>query len=146
MEFPLLSVYYLYNYYVVCALLFYTHHVTFPYCDCDTCDMTLSCTPSYVVSPKEKKRKVNINNDLAVLPSYDNFYRKFFSSITLFVRLLSCSSNSYCFCILLSVCEFFETKYHKVFNGPSLDFWIGIKLNLEEGIEDVGVDELGWAA
>ena len=38
---------------------------------CDTCDMTLSCTPSYIVSPKEKKKKVNINNNLAVLPSHD---------------------------------------------------------------------------
>jgi len=25
----------------------------------------------YVVSPKEKKKKRNINNDLAILPSYD---------------------------------------------------------------------------
>ena len=51
----------------------HTHHVTFPFsCDCDTCDVTLSCTPLCVVSPKEKKRKVNINNDLAVLPSHDN--------------------------------------------------------------------------
>ena len=28
MEFPLDSVHYLYNYYMVCALLFYTYHVT----------------------------------------------------------------------------------------------------------------------
>jgi len=28
MEFLLLSVYYLYNYYVVCVLLSHTHHVT----------------------------------------------------------------------------------------------------------------------
>ena len=28
MELPLDSVYYLYNYYMVCALLFYTHHIT----------------------------------------------------------------------------------------------------------------------
>jgi len=34
--------------------------------------MTLSCTLSCVVSPKEKKKKKNINNDLAVLPSHDN--------------------------------------------------------------------------
>jgi len=33
--------------------------------------MTLSCTPSYVVSPKEKEKKKNINNDLAILPSYN---------------------------------------------------------------------------
>jgi len=32
----------------------------------------LSCTPSYVVSPKQKKSKVNINNDLAILPSHDS--------------------------------------------------------------------------
>jgi len=29
MEFLLFSVYYLYNYYMVCALLSHTHHVTF---------------------------------------------------------------------------------------------------------------------
>jgi len=33
--------------------------------------VTLSHTPSCVVSPKEKKKKRNINNDLAVLPSHD---------------------------------------------------------------------------
>jgi len=35
--------------------------------------MTLSHTPSYVVSPreKEKEKKRNINNDLAILPSHD---------------------------------------------------------------------------
>jgi len=32
----------------------------------DTCDITLSHTPSYVVSPKENKKKRNINNDLAI--------------------------------------------------------------------------------
>jgi len=34
--------------------------------------MTLSCTLSCVVSPREKEKKININNDLAVLPSHDN--------------------------------------------------------------------------
>jgi len=38
---------------------------------CDSCDVTLSCTPSNVVSPKEKEKKENINNDLAILPSYE---------------------------------------------------------------------------
>jgi len=35
--------------------------------------VTLSHTPSYVVSPKEKEKekKGNINNDLAILPSHD---------------------------------------------------------------------------
>jgi len=33
--------------------------------------MTLSSTLSYIVSPKEKKRKRNINNNLAILPSHD---------------------------------------------------------------------------
>ena len=37
------SVHYLYNYYMVCALLFHTHHVTVM---CDICHMTISCTPS----------------------------------------------------------------------------------------------------
>jgi len=38
--------------------------------------MTLSYTPSYVVSPKEKdkEKKRNINNDLAILPSYDTIH------------------------------------------------------------------------
>ena len=34
--------------------------------------MTLSCTLSYVVSPREKEKKRNINNNLAVLPSHDS--------------------------------------------------------------------------
>jgi len=35
--------------------------------------VTLSHTPSYIVSPreKEKEKKRNINNDLAILPSHD---------------------------------------------------------------------------
>ena len=33
--------------------------------------MTLSLTPFYVVSPKEKEKERNINNDLAILPSHD---------------------------------------------------------------------------
>jgi len=56
MEFPLDFVYYLYNYYMVCALLPHTHHVTFLY---------------FFISPKEKEKKRNINNDLAVLPSHN---------------------------------------------------------------------------
>jgi len=71
-----------YNYYMVCVLFSHTYHMThhvtshcdFLSCDhdtCDTCDMTLSHTLSYIVSPKEKKKKRNINNNLAVLPSYD---------------------------------------------------------------------------
>ena len=61
---------------MVCILLIqllYGLYTTFPHssCDCDTCDMTLSYTPSYVVSPKRKKKKVNINNNLAILPSYN---------------------------------------------------------------------------
>jgi len=75
MTFPLFSVHYLYNYYMVSALFSHTHHVTSPYdflsCDCDTCDIILSYTPPYVVSPKEKKSKVNINNNLSILPSHD---------------------------------------------------------------------------
>jgi len=35
--------------------------------------MTLSHTPSCVVSPKEKE-KVNINNNLAVLPSHNSYH------------------------------------------------------------------------
>jgi len=49
MEFLLDSIYYLYNYYIVCALLSHTHHVT-PSYDVTlqhpnmTCDVSLSCT------------------------------------------------------------------------------------------------------
>jgi len=60
MEFPLFSIYYLYNYYMVFAPLSRTHHVTFLSCGCDlcnTCDMTPSYTSSCIVSPKEKKKK-----------------------------------------------------------------------------------------
>jgi len=65
MEFLLDFLYYLYNYYIVCALFFHTHHVTYHVTlpcdflsyDCDTCDMTLSHTPFYVVSPKEKEKE-----------------------------------------------------------------------------------------
>jgi len=39
--------------------------------DHDTCGVILSHTPSCVVSPKEKKKERNINNDLAILPSHD---------------------------------------------------------------------------
>jgi len=38
--------------------------------------MTLSHTPSYIVSPKEKEKKRNINNNLAILPSHDSTYHK----------------------------------------------------------------------
>jgi len=37
--------------------------------------MTLSCTPSYVISPKEKEKEKekerNINNNLAIFPSHN---------------------------------------------------------------------------
>jgi len=56
-KFPLFSIYYLYNYYMVCALPSHTHHVTFPSCDCDTCDVTLSYTPSCVVKKRKEKEK-----------------------------------------------------------------------------------------
>jgi len=57
---------------MVCVLLSHTyhvtHHVTVTY---DTCDVTLSHTPFSIVSPREKKRKENINNNLVVLPSHN---------------------------------------------------------------------------
>jgi len=52
MEFSFNSVHYLYNYYMVCALFL----------------VLRSCVISL-----EKKRKENINNDLAILPSHDTF-------------------------------------------------------------------------
>jgi len=60
MEFPLDFVHYLYNYYIVCALFFHTHHVihhVITPCDHDTYDMILSHTSSCVVSPKEKEKE-----------------------------------------------------------------------------------------
>ena len=47
---------------MVCALFSHTHYVTYhvtSYCDflSDTCDITLSYTPSYVVSSKKRKTK-----------------------------------------------------------------------------------------
>jgi len=47
-----------------------------------------------------------------------------------FDRLIGCSSNSYCFCVLLATFEFFETDYCKASNEPFLDFLIGVKLSL----------------
>jgi len=75
MEFPLLSIHYLYNYYMVYALL--------------------SHTPSCVVSPKEKKRKrkVNINNNLAILPSHDSIGTKAMRTLSIKVKLVSNSMN-----------------------------------------------------
>ena len=61
-EFLLDSLHYLYNYYIVCALLSYAYYVTS--CDvtlwlsviwlwlCDTCDITLSRTFFCIVSPR----------------------------------------------------------------------------------------------
>ena len=72
MEFPLDFLHYLYNYYMVCALLSHAYHVTHHVmlCDCDY--VTLSHTPFCVVSPrKRKEKKRNINNNLAVLPSHN---------------------------------------------------------------------------
>ena len=65
-EFPLDFLHYLYNYYMVCALLSHAYHVTHHVtsCDvmlwlpvmwlwlCDTCNVTLSHTPFCVVSPR----------------------------------------------------------------------------------------------
>jgi len=65
-ESPLDFLHYLYNYHMVYALLSHAYHVTHHVmsCDvmlwlsvmwlwlCDTCDVTLSCTPFCVVSPR----------------------------------------------------------------------------------------------
>jgi len=66
MEFLLFSIYYLYNYYMVCALLSHTHHVTvtMQHLWCDTFLYSFLCS-------KEKEKKRNINNNLAILPSHD---------------------------------------------------------------------------
>ena len=81
-EFLLDLLHYLYNYYMVCVLLFHAYHMTHyvTSCDvvlwlptmwlwhlwCDTFPHSLLCSKSKI---KEKKR--NINNDLAVLSSHD---------------------------------------------------------------------------
>jgi len=78
MEFPLDFLHYLYNYYMVCALFSHTYHVT-------SCDMILwlpiiwlwhlwhdTFLHSFLCSKfKRKKKKRNINNDLAILPSHN---------------------------------------------------------------------------
>jgi len=89
LQFLLDFLHYLYNYYIVCALLSHTyhviHHVTS--CDitlwhpvmwlwlvwhlwCDTFPHSLLCSKSKI---KEKKKKENINNNLVVLLSHDNY-------------------------------------------------------------------------
>jgi len=81
MEFLLDFLHYLYNYYMVCALLSHTHHVT----PCDTmwydavtsCHVTMSIwhlwydtfPHSFLCSKSKIKEKKYI--DLAVLPSHD---------------------------------------------------------------------------
>jgi len=72
MEFPLDFLHYLYNYYMVCALLSHAYHMTHHVTSCDYDYVTLSHTLFCVVSPrKRKKKKRNINNNLAILPSHD---------------------------------------------------------------------------
>jgi len=70
MELLLDFLYYLYNYYIVCALSSCAYYVTSHVIPCDmtcdilfhvtvthnTCDMTLSHTPFCVVSPRKKKK------------------------------------------------------------------------------------------
>ena len=61
MEFLLYFLHYLYNYYMVCALLSHAYHVTYHMTSCHvtvtTCDVTLSCTPFCVVSSRKRKEK-----------------------------------------------------------------------------------------
>ena len=66
---------------MVCALLSHGHHVT-PSCDIICCDYdlrpgsgdTFLYSPSLYSKFKKKKRKRNINNDLAVLPSHNTYF------------------------------------------------------------------------
>jgi len=78
-KFPLFSVYYLYNYYMVYVLFSHSYHVTtlydIIYCDCDPWSWLYNIFPhSLPLSSKSKnKKKRNINNDLAVLPSHNTY-------------------------------------------------------------------------
>jgi len=110
MEFPLDFLYYLYNYYIVCALFSHTHHVTLWHpnsCDyelCNTCDVTLSCTSPCVISPKEKEKKRNIDNDLAILLSHNTIPLLSFLVLRIFT---TCNKGqpyySFCLHFLLSI-------------------------------------------
>jgi len=78
MEFLLDFLHYLYNYYMVCALLSHTYHVTHHmtvtmwHLWCDTFPHSLLCSKSK--EKKRKKKKRNINNNLAISPSHDIYH------------------------------------------------------------------------
>jgi len=115
MEFLLFSVHYLYNYYIVCALLSHAHHVTFPSCDCNTFPHFLC-----IVSPREKKKKRNINNNLAILPIHDTHALRFFLSFLQESRLsFEDMSNS--------------SRIYLITTGPTANKWI---LHLYEWISN----------
>jgi len=67
-EFPLNSVHYLYNYYIVCALLSHTHYVILLMWHFPT---LLPCVVSLNKKRIEKEKERNINNDLAILLSHN---------------------------------------------------------------------------
>ena len=65
---------------MVCALLSHDCHVT-SFCvmsHCDVCPATCDIPPLCSKSKRRKEKKRNINNDLAVLPSHDNWHREGF--------------------------------------------------------------------
>ena len=65
--------------------------------------MTLSHTLSCIVSPGEKEKKRNINNDLAVLPSHNTFIPSF-SSFSLFSATLLLNNPSGPLCFVPGIC------------------------------------------
>ena len=89
-EFLLDFLHYLYNYYMVCALLSHAYHVTYHvtsmwYDGVTSCHVTVTMWhlwhdtfPHFLLCSKSKikgkKKKKNINNDLAILLSYNRMY------------------------------------------------------------------------
>ena len=70
---------------MVCVLSSHTHHVTSHVTPCDCNPVTsYSCDHdtflhSFLCSKSKRKSKVNINNDLAILPSYNR--KKLFTEV-----------------------------------------------------------------
>jgi len=108
MKVSLDSIYYLYNYYIVYVLLFYTHYMM------SSCNMILwypwyitviydivmwyfsillPCVVSLNKKGKEKEKKRNINNNLAIFPSHNSGRHSSNQSLNKFRFSLGCSGD-----------------------------------------------------